>query len=125
MDSDIIHANACSQPYGPHPARVPSQHGEEQLQECVGGLVDLNLTVLRHPTGQRHEQRHRIVDRSRVWVRVEAGVEGADSTNNRALAGEKARRLKREGEVRRYGREALLALVLALPLVVTMMILKP
>ena len=55
----------------------------------------------------------------------EAGVEGADSTNDRALAGEKARRLKREGEVRRYGREALLALVLALPIVVTMMILKP
>ena len=55
----------------------------------------------------------------------EAEVEGAASASDRALAGEKARRLAREAEVRRYGREALLALVLALPIFVVVMLLKP
>ena len=55
----------------------------------------------------------------------EAEVAGAASASDRALAGEKARRLAREAEVRRYGREALLALVLALPIFVVVMLLKP
>ena len=47
---------------------------------------------------------------ARTWTREKlARRRGAAGASDRALAGEKARRLAREAEVRRYGREALLA----------------